>query len=130
MKSVWRKSCGTGRRIVNNNLARICRLAYVDKISDILPSQTVGRLCLGKTARNSGKCFYLTPLGIAAKINYVPEMVSWSPGTKRSAAGVSAMITRDILIREMRAGRGSWPAILAVYLIILGAMLLSGMAIS
>ena len=40
------------------------------------------------------------------------------------------MITRDILIREMRAGRGSWPAILAVYLIILGAMLLSGMAIS
>lgn len=40
------------------------------------------------------------------------------------------MITRDILIREMQATRGTWPAILAVYLLIIGAMILSGLAIT
>ena len=38
-------------------------------------------------------------------------------------------MTREQFIREAKANRGSWPAIVIVYSLIVGAMVLSGMAI-
>jgi hypothetical protein len=40
------------------------------------------------------------------------------------------MISRSTLIRESRAARGSLPAVLLVYAILFGAMILTGMAIT
>ncbi len=40
------------------------------------------------------------------------------------------MVSRGTLILEIRAARASWPAVVFVYLMILGAMVLSGMAIT
>lgn len=39
-------------------------------------------------------------------------------------------MTRDELIREMRANRASWPAVLFVYALILGTMIVTGIAIT
>ncbi|WP_338549045.1 hypothetical protein [Roseovarius phycicola] len=39
-------------------------------------------------------------------------------------------MTRDELIREVQAKRGSWPAVVFVYALILGTMVLTGMAIT
>ena len=39
-------------------------------------------------------------------------------------------MTRDELIREYHNRRGSWPALLGVYAILLGTLILTGMAIT
>jgi len=41
-----------------------------------------------------------------------------------------AIMTRDELIREYRMRGASWPALVGVYAIILGTMVLSAMAIT
>lgn len=42
----------------------------------------------------------------------------------------SDMVTRDKLIREYHARRGTFPALLFVYLLIVGTMVTTGLAIS
>ncbi len=43
---------------------------------------------------------------------------------------VEAMMDRDAWIRAYRNNAASWPALLVVYAILVGAMVLSGMAIT